>query len=142
MLSRKYGESLSVLVVDDEPEIRELLRSLLECMGCWNFIVEAEGGHQALMKTQNQEFDLVITDLSMPKANGFDFIRSFKQEERRKGQRTPLLILSAYITNEGIKTAQEFGVKHILAKPCTSEGFISKVSSILKKEKSSKLLSA
>lgn len=138
-LSARYGETLSVLIVDDEPEIRELLRSLLEVMGCWNFIVEAESGNQALLKTQNQKFDLVITDLSMPKTSGLDFIRSFRLAEKAKGIKTPLLILSAYLTDEGINRAKAMGVKHILTKPCATEAFIDKVGSILKKEKGEKL---
>ena len=138
-LSARYGETLSVLIVDDEPEIRELLRSLLEVMGCWDFIVEAENANQALLKTQNQKFDLVITDLSMPKTSGLDFIRSFRLAEKAKGLKTPLLILSAYLTDEGINRAKAMGVNHILTKPCATETFIDKVRSILKSERGEKL---
>ena len=54
----KPGERVSVLIVDDEADIREMLKEFLHSMDCFDFIVEAEDGHRAITKAQNQKFDL------------------------------------------------------------------------------------
>lgn len=133
------GEKLSVLVVDDEPEILELLHSFLEVMKCWDFIVQAKDGKEAIQKIQNQRFDLVITDLNMPRAGGMELVRTLYNQEKDKPFKTPVLVLSANITGDALKEATVLGVKYALTKPCSSDSFIGKVTEVLKKEKRQKI---
>lgn len=135
----RMGEKLSVLVVDDEPEILELLHSFLEVMKCWDFIVQAKDGKEAIQKIQNQRFDLVITDLNMPRAGGLELIQTLFNQEKDKPYQTPILVLSANITGDNLKTVSTMGVKYALTKPCSSNSFIEKVTMILKREKRQKI---
>ncbi len=71
------NQKLSVLVVDDEADIRETLRMFLEMMEVFTFIVEAVDGSDGFKKAQNQQFDFIITDLMMPKVKGIEFIENY-----------------------------------------------------------------
>lgn len=80
----------SILVVDDEPAIRELLRQHLEAEGYQ--VQEAEDGHAALTQIKQVPPDLVILDVMMPDMNGFDVAAVLKNDPQTMG--IPIVILS------------------------------------------------
>ncbi len=134
-IALRPNEKLSVLVADDEEDIRETLVAFLEMMDCFTFIIQASDGSEALTKYQNQKFDFVITDLMMPKVRGIELIQSIKRDcTRKRVPFTPTMILSANITGDEVKKAIGFGVKYAVTKPCTAEQFIEKVSEVIRKE--------
>ncbi len=136
------NEKLSVLIVDDEADIRETIRMFLEMMEIFTFIVEASNGAEALQKTQIQKFDLIITDLVMPKMTGADFVKNYRTYEHRIrcAKETPIVILSANVTNQELKKAIEFGVKNILTKPCEANQFMNQIQSVLLKKYKEKFI--
>lgn len=139
-LELRTGEKLSVMIVDDEEDIRETLRMFLDILNLFTFIIEAHDGADALQKCANQSFDLIITDLMMPKVKGIEFVESFKQRERKdKRKNTPIILLSANITGEEVQRAMAYGVKYALTKPCTADDFTTKVKEVLFKERREKL---
>lgn len=140
-IALQQGVKLSVLLVDDEPQIRETLRNFLEVSELFAFIVEAQNGQEAYTKCQNQDFDFIVSDLMMPKISGIELIQNIRAMEKRKNQKTatPFIILSANITGEEIQTALSMGVKYILTKPCTLNDFTQKVAEVLIKEKRNKI---
>ena len=138
-IAPKLGEKLSVLIVDDEDEIREMLREFLQSMRCWDFIVEAEDGHRAISKAQNQRFDLIISDFKMPKMDGLSLIKHLRATKEDQNQKTPVLFLSGNFTKETIAKALSQEVKYFMAKPFNGESFIEKVEEILTKERKEKL---
>lgn len=141
IIELKPGEKLSVMVVDDEKDIREMITEFLEMLDIFNFIIQAEDGSDALRRCQIQRFDLIITDIQMPKLKGIDLIRKIKFDEKRLKVETPtpLIILSANLTGEDVKSAIAMGVKNVVAKPCTADEFLEKVSTVLLKEKKDKV---
>ena len=77
--------SSSILVVDDNPEIREIIQVLL---GGEGYLVETAGnGVKALEMLENREYDLIILDLMLPEVDGFDICRQVRQEKNRCGKR-------------------------------------------------------
>lgn len=84
------ARSSSVLVVDDEAPIRVLLSDILRARG--HKVMTAEDGLQGLKAIEKTRFDLVITDLSMPGADGWSVI----EETRRRWPDTKLVILTGY----------------------------------------------
>jgi Response regulators consisting of a CheY-like receiver domain and a winged-helix DNA-binding domain len=64
------GFPVRLLVVEDDPDIRALIRALLRKEGA--VIVEAEDGEQAITKLQQNDFDAVILDIMLPRHNGFE----------------------------------------------------------------------
>ena len=131
----KPGEKLSILVVDDEDDIRETLKMFLEMMEVFDFVVEAKDGSEAIRKCQNQKFDVIVTDLLMPNVRGIEFIQNYRAQEKRerKENPTPIIILSANVTGEEVTKAIHFGIKYVVTKPCTAEEFISKVTDVMVK---------
>jgi len=102
---------LRILVVDDDENIREILKDILTMSG--HLVVLSSNGEEALQFFYEQEFDLVMTDLGMPGISGWEVNRKIKQTHPQK----PVIIVSgwgAQLTEEEIKTNQ---VDLVLAKP-------------------------
>lgn len=142
-ISPKPNVNLNILVVDDEADVRETLVSFLEEMECFNMIIEAADGSEAFRKFQMQSFDIVITDLTMPKLRGLELIRSIQEvqirEKKKVNSDCSICVLSGNLTDIEVKKAIGYGVKHVLAKPCSYEDFVEKVQRILIKEHRSKI---
>ena len=73
-----------ILVVDDEPDVRKVVRLSLEKAGY--DVIEAEDGQQAVQEIKNGEnpllLDVILTDIRMPKLNGLEAIQFFKMNSR------------------------------------------------------------
>ncbi len=67
-----------VLVVDDEPSMRNLIRAMLETSGYQ--VIEASCGEDALVRCEEHKVDIIVTDLVMPGLNGIDLILALKQK--------------------------------------------------------------
>lgn len=105
----------TILIVDDEPLIREFLTEALKRKG---YAVEkAENGKQALAFLKKQAFDLVITDLKMPDLNGLDVLRHTKE----LSPSTLVIIITAHGTIETAVEAMRSGAFNYLLKPFTPD---------------------
>jgi CheY-like chemotaxis protein len=114
-------EGLRVLVLDDEPSIRDLMGRLLKLRGCR---VEAmDDGAQALQAHTAAPFDLVIVDLAMPKMNGVEFLRRLTgfPDEKQPGR----MIVTGF--GEMPEELEELGVGAVVAKPFCSADLIAGV---------------
>ncbi|MCS7062339.1 MAG: response regulator, partial [Anaerolineae bacterium] len=78
----------TILVVDDEAKLRELIRLYLTQEGYR--VVEATNGREALFVARHEKPDLILLDLMMPEMGGYDFIRAFTKESN-----TPIIVLTA-----------------------------------------------
>ncbi len=101
----------SLLIVDDEAEIRELIAFGLDTLDI--DIVQAENGAIALEKTYERQFDAVISDLSMPVMGGLEFLKNFREQ----GSSTPFLILTGFGDRGDVIEALRHGVTDFLEKP-------------------------
>jgi DNA-binding response OmpR family regulator len=115
-----------ILVVDDNPEIREILHILLSGEGYC--IEEASNGMLALDKLHTQDFDLIILDIMMPGLNGYQTCL-----EIRKTSNAPILFLSAK-TKDGDKTLGfSSGGDDYLAKPFSYNELISRAKALIRR---------
>ena len=80
-----------ILVVDDEPDVRELVEALLAGPG--RHIEGADGGRAALERLAAQPFDLVVSDLRMPEVDGVEIYRAI---QRQPAPRPALLFMSGF----------------------------------------------
>jgi CheY-like chemotaxis protein len=78
------------LVVDDESDLRHVVRGILEHVGM--DVVEAASGREALARLDERTFDLVITDIQMPLMDGLELLRSIR---RRPGAQPKVVVMSA-----------------------------------------------
>src|SRR5438477_10808901 len=94
-----------LLVVDDDAPTRRLLSAALTCEGVYE-VVTAHGGEEALALYQNSpDFDLIVSDLTMPGMSGIEFIGKV----RELGCRVPILVLSSMQTDQSVARALESG---------------------------------
>jgi CheY-like chemotaxis protein len=101
-----------ILIVDDEPDVRELVETLLAAPG--REIEGADGGRAALERLAVHQFDLVVSDLRMPEVDGIQIYRAIQQ---RPAPRPALLFMSGF-TNAGefVPFLREAGTP-VVAKP-------------------------
>ncbi|MBI2265844.1 MAG: response regulator, partial [Armatimonadetes bacterium] len=101
-----------ILVVDDSQLIRDVLREILETEG-YN-VQLAVDGQDALERAEAFSFDIVVTDVEMPRMNGFDLLTSLRQSEAYR--RTPILIVSARETDQDKRRGLELGATAYIGK--------------------------
>jgi archaellum biogenesis ATPase FlaH/DNA-binding response OmpR family regulator len=103
----------TVLVVDDEWDIRELLVDTLLDAGLE--VIEAGDGETALERVVNDHPDLVLLDVWMPGMDGFEVLGKLRANPQTKN--IPVVILTAMPASEGEKAGLDMGVTHYLSKP-------------------------
>jgi two-component system, OmpR family, KDP operon response regulator KdpE len=100
-----------LLVVDDEPPIRRLLRTSLGAEGFE--VIEADNAEKALTAIEARKPEIVILDLGLPDQDGLDVIRSI----RRSGSKLPIVVLSSRGDERGKVEALELGADDYVTKP-------------------------
>ena len=120
----------SILIIDDESQIREMLEIYIKrVLDRPLSIVHAEDGAEALRKVKNQDFDLIIVDIVIPKLNGLEVFTELKNRVRTKN--IPTLVVSGDLQAQTIREAKVLGVKHLLAKPFNYEVFTDRLQQCL-----------
>lgn len=130
-----FNTALRVLVVDDFPTMRRIVKNLLKQIGFEN-IDEAEDGMQALQKLKTGQYGLVVSDWNMPNMEGIDLIRKIRQDPNLKD--TPFLMVTAEAEKEKVIEAIKAGVDNYIVKPFTAEVLKEKLEKISEKKKSLK----
>jgi len=106
---------LRVLVVDDEPDARALLRRLFEERDA--VVSTASSVAEALAAVQAQRPDVIVSDIGMPGEDGHELIRRVRALPPEHGGRTPAIALTAYARAEDRVRAVAAGFQHHLSKP-------------------------
>lgn len=119
---------IKILVVDDFPTQRKLIKRSLLALGFEN-VKEATDGVDALEKLHSEEFEFIICDWNMPKMMGIDLLRAVRADE--KLSRMPFLMVTAEAKRENIIEAAKAGVSNYIAKPFTVEALQEKMQDIL-----------
>ena len=105
------GDRTPLLVVDDEPPIRRLLRTSLKAEGFE--VLEAENAKAALAAIETEKPEIVILDLGLPDLDGLDVIRRV----RAGGSKLPIVVLSSRGDERGKVEALELGADDYVTKP-------------------------
>jgi excisionase family DNA binding protein len=111
----------SVLVVDDEPNIREIVRRLLNEMDEDMHIEEASDGYEAGIKIGSLQPDLVIMDVMMPRVDGISLCKSIR--ENPKTEAVKVLAITAFPEQDNVKKMYDAGADLCLIKPLQFEHF-------------------
>jgi CheY-like chemotaxis protein len=119
----------SILVVDDEPGIRELLCIMLETAG--HTVAAAANGLEAPKVMAAQKIDMVITDLLMPERDGLEFIA----ETRKRYPEVKIIAMSGggHIARDSyLRIAKNFGAHFLLEKPFSQAGVLGAIDAVQK----------
>jgi len=119
----------NILIVDDDTSIQELLRIILTKNG-YN-VHQAANGEEAIHQYMEIQPDLVISDISMPKGDGFNVAIIIRSKER-EGKHTPILLISAfYDDHANVQNAERCGADGFLPKPFTQKQLIEAVEGLM-----------
>jgi len=111
----------TVLVVDDEPNIREIVRRLLNELDANLKVEEACDGYEAGIKIGSLNPDLVIMDVMMPRVDGISLCRSIR--ENPKTEHVKVLAITAFPEQDNVKKMYDAGADLCLIKPLQFEHF-------------------
>jgi two-component system KDP operon response regulator KdpE len=115
-----------VIVVEDEPKIRQFVRMSLESEGCQVF--EADGVKRGLIEAGTRKPDLVVLDLGLPDGDGVDFIRDL-----RAWADVPVIVLSARTAESEKVSALDAGADDYLVKPFGTAELLARVRAQLRR---------
>jgi CheY-like chemotaxis protein len=130
------GSGAKIMVVDDDPDMRETLQIILEAVG--HTVVTAADGEECLDKLKSECPDLLILDLLMPKMDGFAVCKELKDPRRAKYAKMPVIILSSVREDASqrryeLETGVRLDVDDYVEKPIESKVLQERVSKILSK---------
>lgn len=111
------NQQTRILTVDDSPSMRALLLHALSNHGF--HVEQAEDGQAALEWLSTNEVDLVITDINMPRLDGFGLIEQLRESARHADR--PILVLTTESSDEKKKRARDAGATGWIVKPFDAE---------------------
>lgn len=117
-----------ILVVDDDPILREVVSSTLTIAGL--SVTEAEDGADAVTKLIGAHFDLVITDLSMPRLDGFGVLKHIRANPATRN--LPVIVITTHDNPEAVAQAYSAGATSFLIKPINGPMFANHVNFVLR----------
>ena len=116
-----------VLVVDDEPNIRELVQVALKFHGC--SVTTAATGKEALRQADAAQPDLIVLDVMLPDLDGFEVCRRL----RAAGNEVPVIFLTARDTSSDTVTGLALGCDDYVTKPFSVEALVARVRAVLRR---------
>ncbi len=117
------GSGKRILLADDNPDMREYVSRLLTSQG---YAVEAVAdGAEALLAVRARRFDLIVSDVMMPRLDGFGLLRAIRNESTIAD--TPLILLSARAGDEATVEGLNAGADDYLTKPFTARELIARI---------------
>lgn len=116
-----------ILVVDDEEDVVESLSKRLLKEGYEVFV--AFDGEDALLRVRENDPDIILLDLMLPKLNGFDVLKEIK--EKYSDRWRPTIIISAKTELESVKDCYNLEADHYLTKPCSMESILQGIETMI-----------
>lgn len=130
-------KSKKILVVDDDPDIREAVSAVLESQDY--DVITARDGEEGLTKLREERPDLMILDLLMPRMDGFAVCKELKDPRWAKYANIPILVLTSVREEAArrryeLETGLELGVDDYVEKPIPPATLLHRVEMLLKKK--------
>jgi CheY-like chemotaxis protein len=119
------GQKRKILIVDDEPNVRKLLRTLLKDFT----VVEAEDGEKAVEIAGAEKPDLILMDIMMPKMDGYSSCYALKREPATRS--IPIIILTALDLKLNLQLGKEIGADGYITKPFNSQDLLDNIAQVL-----------
>ncbi len=123
-------EELNVLVLDDSPNMRALVVSILHALGVRN-IMEADDVTRAFMELKNFSADIVVTDWHMEPLDGLDFVRMVRSGDNSPNPYVPIIMLTGHTELQRVMESRDAGVNEFLAKPISAKSLYQRIVAII-----------
>jgi DNA-binding NtrC family response regulator len=125
----EFLNTMKILVVDDEPVVLNSCRKVLEEDGFDVRLVPS--ADEALKAIKDEEFDLLLVDVKMPKHDGMYLMQKVKEQ----WPDIPIIVMSGYTTPATITDGAKMGAAAFIAKPFTPDELIKELRQVIQKEK-------
>lgn len=123
---------LGILMADDNPHMRVLLRRILASLGVRN-IKEADGGAAMLAMLKSFQADLVFVDWLMPEVDGMSAVRTIRTGDDSPNPYVPIVMMSGHIGLDELLEARDAGVNEFLAKPLAPRVVYDRIIKVIEK---------
>ncbi len=123
-------KTMKILIVDDFPTMRRIIKNLLKDLGFEN-VDEAEDGAIGLEKLRNGSFDFVVSDWNMPNMDGLTMLQQIRADPNLSS--LPVLMVTAEAKKENIIAAAQAGASGYVVKPFTAATLEEKLNKIFEK---------
>ena len=127
-------KDLDILIVDDNANMRLLVRTILRSFGLQD-ARQARDGTTALAELERRIPSLIISDWEMAPMNGLDFIRAVRRVGREPLCFVPIIVLTAHASRQIIETAFAAGATQLLVKPVTPANLLQRVNWVLEDDR-------
>ncbi|MBM3567651.1 MAG: response regulator [Alphaproteobacteria bacterium] len=125
---------LKIMVVDDNPQMRDLIKSLLEVVGV-SKVRMAANSDMAWEILKNFNPDMVITDWAMPPTDGIEFVKRIRRDGQSPNPYVPVLMLTGFTERYRVEIARDAGVNEFLAKPITAKQLFERMHAIVEDQR-------
>src|SRR5512142_285946 len=116
----------TILVVDDQSSVRQLLQEYLSEQGFR--VVTASDGQMAIYTARHEQPDLILLDIMMPKMDGYQFLRLYRQERQ-----TPVIIITAREEETDAVLGLELGADDYIVKPFRMRELLARIRAVLRR---------
>lgn len=123
-------KNIKILVGDDFPTMRRIIKNLLKDLGYEN-VDEAEDGQMGLEKLRNGNFEFVVSDWNMPNLDGLEMLKQIRADANLSS--LPVLMVTAEAKKENIIAAAQAGANGYVVKPFTAATLEEKLNKIFEK---------
>lgn len=123
---------LKALVVEDNPHMRTLLRSILMALGLQQ-VYESSDGASALVELRERKPDVVLTDLSMKPVDGIEFTRRVRLDRYSPNPYVPIIMVTGHTERQRVEQARDVGVTEVIAKPITTQSLLTRLVEIIER---------
>lgn len=128
------GDDAGLLLIDDSLSVRKFIGRMLE--GAGYKVQTASDGEEGLRKASASSFRLIITDLEMPKMNGYELIQALRDRPETKA--TPIIVMTTRAGDKHRQMAQSLGVSSYITKPVEERALIREISQFVSSPASAK----
>jgi DNA-binding response OmpR family regulator len=125
-VQESYDMSETILVVDDQASVRQLLQEYLTEQGFR--VLTAEDGQKALYTARHEQPNLILLDIMMPKMDGYQFLRTYRQERQ-----TPVIIITAREEETDAVLGLDLGADDYVVKPFRMRELMARIRAILRR---------
>jgi len=124
---------LSILIIDDETFMCQLISRVLNEIGAFDIAV-AKDGEKGLQRVYEAgaRLDIILCDLEMPGMDGFEFVRKLRTSNKAANPNVPVLIVTGHSDEAHIKEAVKSGINGFLVKPISKANLESRMKAALK----------
>ncbi len=124
--------ALNVLLVDDNPHMRHLLRQILNAYGIKK-VYEADDGAMGYEYFKQTKADVIVVDWMMERVNGIDFTRMVRTAEDSPNRFVPIIMLTGYSEKAHVVEARDCGVTEFIVKPVSAQNLYDRIATIIER---------